>query len=68
MQLFEKARQIGFSGVGLNQKGLTTNGSSTLIPWIVEPYGRTDCRWGTLAVFTSLGGLSPEILSGGCGK
>ena len=25
MQLFEKARQIGFSGIGLNQKGLHHN-------------------------------------------
>ncbi len=62
------ARQIGFSGIGLNHKGLTTNGSYTLILWIVDPYGRTDYQWGTLAAFAFWGGLSPEIPSGGCGK
>ena len=39
MQLFEKARQIGFSGIGLNQKGQLTSGSYISIPWIVAPCG-----------------------------
>ena len=40
MQLFEKARQIGFSGIGLNQKGHNiTNGSYISIRWIVKLWG-----------------------------
>ena len=33
MQLFEKARQIGFSGVGLNQKGFTISIDSFRRMW-----------------------------------
>ena len=39
MQLFEKARQIGFSGIGLNQKGKLPSGSYISIPWIVALCG-----------------------------